>query len=129
MGGSGIKVCAKGLGSPGASSIRGRPRFRFMINGSKVLAAVWGPVEGMLKSVGSTMDNLGFLGLDALDGSTVEEEADEELGVVVIAFETFVEVDAAGIKLVLDSLSLDVTSAKPLILRFSAVFDKEANWC
>ena len=48
----------------------------------------------------------------------------------MIAFVTFaVEAAEAGTKLVLDSLSLGVTSAKPLILRFSAVFKSEANWC
>ena len=67
--GSGIKVCAKGFGSPGASSIRGRPRFRFIISGSKeAVEAVEAEAEARLRSVGSN-ESLGFLGLDALDGA------------------------------------------------------------
>ena len=87
-------------------------------------------VEAKLRSVGSS-ESLGFLGLDALEGSAGADAVEDEVG-VVIAFVTFgVEAEAAeaGIKLVLDSLSLGVTSAKPLILRFSAVFKSEANWC
>ena len=136
-----MKVCAKGLGSPGASNIRGRPRFRFIINGSKTPPALEledplglgvPPPMGRLKSVAWSKFNLGFLGL-LPEGI----EADDELGVEVVAFVTALDDDedddvGAGIKLVLlESLfeSWDVTSAKPLILRFSAVFRSEANWC
>ena len=135
--GSGIKVCAKGLGSPGASSIRGRPRLRFMIRlGSRfpALEEVLGNAgkgrPGRLRSVGSI--SLAFFVGVVLLPAPEGMEADDELGVEV-AFVTFVDVEVvlgAGIKLVLESLLEsfpDVTSAKPLILRFSAVFKSEAN--
>ena len=140
-----MKVCAKGLGSPGASNIRGRPRFRFIINGSKFpippglepedpLGLGVPPIpDWRLKSVACSKESLAFLGL-LPEGI---EEADDELGVEVAFVTALDEEDddvgaVEGIKLaLLESLfeSFDVTSAKPLILRFSAVFRSEANWC
>ena len=145
----------KGLTSPGASKIRGRPRFRFIIRGSRAafpLAEEGGMCKvgilgvrlavGCLGRVAGSIETLGFLGLLGAGVREVDPEVDPEDPELEddeegIAFVTLVEV---GIRLVLPeeggfgvgstpltgSFGVD-TSANPLILRFSAVFKREAN--
>lgn len=85
------------------------------------------------------MEILGFLGLPGTELELDEERADDDEGiafvtlvlhddVVELPLEVTADAIAAAVELLLSSDELPLeTSAKPLILRFSAVFRSEAS--
>lgn len=129
------RVCAKGLTSPGASRIRGRPLFRFMISGSDTLG-VNCRLEDPVKVAVSSMEILGFLGLPGTELLELDDKADDDEGIAFVTLvldddvvpEELLPLLEVTATLLLSSEELPVeTSAKPLILRFSAVLRREAN--
>lgn len=110
---------AKGLISPGASRIRGRPRFLF--TGSPRPPRPSMP-KGRILGIIILCSILGFLA--CMKVGLVESVTDEDDDGMLV---TLAGVDVGMRQVPLDPASVVETSAKPLTLRFSAVLSSEAN--